>query len=64
MPEVVSVSKDPAKVRAGQLGASKRWSDPGNRKVVRLDSLTPHERALVLALVAARGTAKVADDAA
>lgn len=48
--------KDPAKVRAGQLGAEKRWS-PENRSIVRIDSLTPEERAVVLALINARKAA-------
>lgn len=36
-----------------RLGAAKRWGNPANRRVVRLDSLTPEQRRLVLALVAA-----------
>lgn len=46
-------------VRAGQAGAESRWGDPANRKVVRIDSLTPEQRGLVLALIAAqRGAVK------
>lgn len=41
-------AKDPAKVRAGELGARKRWGDP---RVLRLDELTSEQRRLVLALV-------------
>jgi len=48
---LVSTSKDPTKVRAGLLGAEKRWSDPANRRVARLDDLSPEARRLVLALV-------------
>jgi hypothetical protein len=44
MPQV----KDPTKVAAGQSGARKRWGEP---RIVRLDALTPDERAVVLALV-------------
>ena len=46
-----SITKDPAKVAAGRLGASKRWGD--TPKTVRLDDLTAEQRRLVLALVAA-----------
>jgi hypothetical protein len=46
---------------AGRRGAEKRWSDPANRKVVRIDALSNEERAIVLALIAAK---KAADDAA
>ena len=41
--------KDPAKVRAGQIGARIRWG--GTPRVVRLDSLTAPQRRLVLALI-------------
>jgi hypothetical protein len=44
-------SKDPVKVRAGRIGAVKRW---GTEPVaIRLDDLTPPQKRLVLALVAA-----------
>lgn len=58
MPEAVLVAKDPVKVAAGLAGAVKRWSDPANRMVVRLDSLSVPQRAVVLALVdaAKKGT--------
>jgi hypothetical protein len=56
--------KDPVKVRAGQLGAQKRWADHAAR-TVRLDELTPEQRRLVLALVeAAKSGEKAVDDAA
>lgn len=62
MPEVVSSSKRPEKVRAGQLGARARW---GEQRVARLDSLAPSIRAAVLALLRADEAArKAADDAA
>jgi hypothetical protein len=57
MPEAVLAAKDPAKVAAGQAGAAKRWSDPANRTVVRLDSLSTAERAVVLALIDAKKAA-------
>jgi hypothetical protein len=47
---VPTAIKDPKKQRAGLIGARNRWGDPG---VVRLDELTPEQRRLVLALVAA-----------
>ena len=56
MPEAVLLTKNPAKVRAGQAGATKRWSDPDTRRIVRLDDLTREQRAVVLALIeAAKG---------
>lgn len=48
MPLVVSDSKNPKKVRAGRIAARARWGEP---RVVRLDSLTPEQRRLVLALI-------------
>jgi hypothetical protein len=48
---LVSATKDPIKVRAGQTGARKRWGE--EPRVVRLDDLTPAQRRLVLALVEA-----------
>jgi len=57
MAEAVSDStdrrKNPGKVRAGKLGAEVRWTAE-TRRIVRLDALDLHERALVLALIAAR----------
>jgi hypothetical protein len=53
MSEAVSSIKNPIRVRAGQMGAAKRWSNPANRRVVRLHDLTPEQRRLVLALVEA-----------
>jgi hypothetical protein len=48
---LVSAVKDPAKVRAGQAGARKRW---GTEPIaIRLDQLTNAQRRLVVALVAA-----------
>jgi hypothetical protein len=54
---VVSTVKDPVFVEAGRRGAHKRWSDPDNRRVVRIDSLSTEERALVLALISAKKAA-------
>jgi len=45
---LVSADKNPTKQRAGQIGARRRWGDPG---IVRLDELTAPQRRLVLALV-------------
>ncbi len=51
-------------VEAGRRGARKRWGAHRPR-TIRLDSLTPEQRRLVLALVeAARSGDKAADDAA
>jgi hypothetical protein len=46
---LVSATKDPTKVRAGTIGARTRWGP--EPRVVRLDTLTPPQRRLVLALV-------------
>jgi hypothetical protein len=63
MPGAVSLSKDAAKVRAGQIGSARRWGDPANRRVVRLDDLSVPQRAVVLALVdAAKASRKAVDD--
>lgn len=48
---LVSATKDPTKVRAGTIGARARWG--AEPVVVRLDDLTPPQRRLVLAMVAA-----------
>lgn len=48
----VSDSKDPAKVRAGTIGARSRWAGH-TPAIVRLDELTHPQRRLVLALVEA-----------
>jgi hypothetical protein len=61
---VVSTVKDPVFVESGRRGARKRWADPAVRTTVRIDALSPEQRALVLALVAAAKAAKVGDDAA
>lgn len=45
-------TKDPRFVAAGARGAAKRWSDPANRRVVRLADLEPEEAAVVRALLA------------
>jgi len=50
---LVSATKDPVKVHAGQLGGRARWGFDHDARVVKLDSLTPSQRQLVLALVRA-----------
>lgn len=60
---MVSVAKDPVKVRAGQLGAQKRWGPTGTR-VVRISDLTPEQRRLVLALIDAAKAGTAVDDVA
>ena len=42
--------KDPQKVKAGKASALARWGEP---RVIRLDTLRPEARRLVLALIAA-----------
>lgn len=62
MSEAVSHIKNPEKVRAGTIGASRRW---GPRRVVKIGDLTPPQRRLVLALIeAAREEREAARDAA
>ena len=46
---------------SGRLGAEKRWSDPANRRVVRIESLSIPERRLVLDMVAAAEAAMAAE---
>lgn len=46
-----ATTKNPAKVRAGKIGAVTRWGD--TPRVVRLDALTPAQRRIVLSLIAA-----------
>jgi hypothetical protein len=45
-------SKNPDKVRAGHLGAARRWAGYA-RTVVRIGDLTSEQRLLVLALIQA-----------
>ena len=54
---MVTAVKDPIYVESGRRGAERRWADPATRKIVRIDSLSPEERAVVLALVAAKKSA-------
>lgn len=49
MSEAVLRTKDPLKVRAGQMGAVKRWGD--EPRVLRLDQLPDAKRRIILALV-------------
>lgn len=46
--------KNPRYVEQGRIGARKRWGPP---RLVRLDALTPEQRDVVLALVAAQKVA-------
>jgi len=59
-PPLSPAQADPVKARAGRLGAAARWRDPANRRMVRLDALSPAERALVVALVDAAEKKKAA----
>jgi hypothetical protein len=43
-------TRDPKRVRAGQIGARQRWGEP---RIARLDELTADQRRLVLALIGA-----------
>jgi hypothetical protein len=52
---LVSATKDPVKVRAGQIGARVRWGE--QPRVIRLDELTSDQRRLVVALVDAAKSA-------
>jgi hypothetical protein len=52
------IPKDPDKVRAGQAGAVVRWAGNPDRRIVKLESLSPEARNLVLALVDAARTSK------
>ena len=56
-----SKPKNPGRVAGGIMGARRRW---GPQRVVRLDDLTPEQRRLVLALVAAARENADADRAA
>lgn len=54
---VSAPEKDPAKVRAGSIGARNRWAGHP-RRVVRLDSLDPTVANVIRALVAADAEAR------
>ena len=56
---MVSATKDPLKVRAGQISAAKRWGTPAT---VRIDDLNPAVRQAVLALIRANEAARAATD--
>ncbi len=47
--------KNPVKVRAGAIGAKKRWGEP---RIARLDSLDPRVREAVIALIRADEAAR------
>lgn len=55
---MLSGTKDPLRVESGRRGALKRWSNPDNRRVVKLASLDPSVRAAVVALIEADRAAK------
>jgi hypothetical protein len=58
---VVSEAKNPVKVRAGAIGAAKRWSGHAPT-TVRLDALRPEARRLIVSLIeAARAAEAVAE---
>lgn len=44
-----TTSPNPIKVKAGKIGATKRWG--AEPRVIRLDELDPPKRRLILALV-------------
>lgn len=44
-----STAKDPVRVRAGHIGATRRWG--AEPRVVRIADLTSEQRRLVLALI-------------
>jgi uncharacterized membrane protein YebE (DUF533 family) len=49
---LVSTAKNPVKQRAGRIGAASRWADHQPARV-KLSDLSPEQRRLVLALIAA-----------
>jgi hypothetical protein len=56
---LVSATKDPIKVRAGAIGAERRW---GPRRVVRLDQLDTDTARLIRALLAQKEAAPVVSE--
>lgn len=54
---MIGITKDPVKVRAGQIGAEVGWRQP---RVVRLDDLTGEQRRLVLTLLASQAASNKA----
>ena len=56
LPPLYTQAREPlSPAEAGRIGARRRWGEP---RVLRLDSLTPEQRRLVLALVAAAKAAE------
>ena len=51
--------KDPRKVAAGRASAQRRWGPDG--RVVRLDSLDPVTREVIVSILRARKNAAAAD---
>jgi hypothetical protein len=56
---MVSATKDPAKVRAGQAGMRKRWGPP---RILRLDALTAPQRRVILGIIDVFAHEKAAPD--
>lgn len=54
---MVSLAKNPAKVRAGRIGSRARWGPP---RTLRLDTLDPVTRGIIVAIMAARENVKAA----
>jgi membrane glycosyltransferase len=54
----VAPSKDPNKVKAGQIGSRSRWGE--QPRVLRLDALSMPQRAVVVSLVEALKAAPAA----
>lgn len=54
---MVSAAKDPKRVASGKAGMRARWGAP---RKVRLDDLTPEQRDVIVALVAAQAAANKA----
>lgn len=59
-----ATTKDPAKVRAGKIGARVRWGEPRTPVTVRLDSLDTATRHVIILLIeAAKAAAAKAEEA-
>ena len=54
---MISEAKNPVKVRAGTIGAAKRWADHAP-VTVRLADLRPEARRLILSLIEAAKAAE------
>jgi len=49
----MSAVKNPVYVESGRLGARRRW---GEKRIARLDHLSPEQRRVIIALLDAMGT--------